>query len=168
MEKSVIRLFEVACREASAGWIYLRALHKAHAYYDNQVSKMQTPANKLRKYPQTDDIDVLFMLEKNTKMIHLRPLKPGDNPHACGTAFGELLLSEPLCIPLRSTWLNWWYICMLICLISLLQMSYRHIKGLTVRHNDIRASGGRLMKTWGSRGFKSYVGNLYIVCQHIQ
>lgn len=36
-------------------------------------------------------------------------------------------------------------------------MSYRHIKGLTLRHNDIRASDGELTKTRGSHGFKSYV-----------
>lgn len=84
--------------------------------------------------------------EENTKMIHLKPLKPGDNPHACGVALGEKRMRKPLYIPLRSTWLNQWYICMLICLISLLQMSYRHIKGLTLRHNDIRASEGGLWK----------------------
>lgn len=27
--------------------------------------------------------------EKNNKMIHLEPLKPGDNPHAGGAALGE-------------------------------------------------------------------------------
>lgn len=100
----------------------------------------------------------IIHVRKNTKMIHLKPLKPGDNPHACGAALGELGMRKPLYIPLRSTWLNRWYICMLICLISLLQMSYRHIKGLTLRHNDIRASDGGLMKTWGSHSFKSSVG----------
>lgn len=34
-------------------------------------------------------------------------------------------------------------------------MSYRHIKGLTLRHNDIRASDGGLMKISGSHSFKS-------------
>lgn len=45
-------------------------------------------------------------------------------------------------------------------------MSYRHIKGLILRHNNIRASGeeqeqqqheeeeGGLMKIWGNLGFK--------------
>lgn len=36
-------------------------------------------------------------------------------------------------------------------------MSYRHIKGLTLKHNDIRASDGGLTKTRGSDDFKSYV-----------
>lgn len=42
--------------------------------------------------------------KKNTKMIYLKPLKPADNPHACGAALGELGMRKPLYIPLRSTW----------------------------------------------------------------
>lgn len=32
-------------------------------------------------------------------MIHLRPLKPGDNPLACGTALGELGDEETIVHP---------------------------------------------------------------------
>lgn len=146
MEKSVIRLFEVPHREASPARLCIShsLAHSTHMLW--QPGGQDSCKQIEEKYPQRHDIDVLFMSErerkKNTKMIHLKPLKPGDNPHACGAALGELGMRKPLYIPLRSTWLNRWYICMLICLISLLQMSYRHIKGLTLRHNDIRASDG--------------------------
>ena len=156
MGKSVIKTLW-GSSQRSQHWLNISQRCTQHTCFNNQVSKRQTSANKQRKYPQRDDIDVLFMSEKKSKMIHLKLLKPGDNPHACGAALGELGMRKPLYVPLRSTWLNRWYICMLICLISLLQMSYRHIKGLTLRHNDIRASDGGLMKTWGSHSFKSSI-----------
>lgn len=132
--------------EGPALAVYLSVLH---ACYGSQVSKRLTffffflQTNKEQNILK-EMILMYYSCQKKiyTKMIHLEPLKPGDNPHARGAAPGELGMREPLYIPLRSTWLNRWYICMLICLISLLQMSYRHIKGLTLRHNDIRASDG--------------------------
>lgn len=65
MEKSVIRLFEAANREAGPGCI---SISDAHARYDNQVREggrlLQTHGEK---YPQRNDIDVLFMSEKILK-----------------------------------------------------------------------------------------------------
>lgn len=155
--------------EGPALAVYLSVLH---ACYGSQVSKRLTFFFFLQTNREENILNEIILMyyscqKKNTKMIHLEPLKPGDNPHARGAAPGELGMREPLYIPLRSTWLNRWYICMLICLISLLQMSYRHIKGLTLRHNDIGASDGAggLMETWGSHSFKSSAGTFCTGCQ---
>lgn len=155
LEKSVIRLFEVAHRGASTGCIshaHARARLHTHTCTHTLWQPGEQEARLLQtnggKYILKEMILMYYSClrggEKIPKMIHLEPLKPGDNPHAGGAAPGDSGMRKPLYIPLRSTWLNRWYICMLICLISLLQMSYRHIKGLTLRHNDIRASDG-----WG-------------------
>lgn len=145
MEKSVIRLFEVPNREASTGCASLSVTHSTHML--RQPGEQEADSCKqIEKISSKRWYWCIIHVRKNTKMIHLKPLKPGDNPHACGAALGKLRMRKLLYIPLRSTWLNRWYICMLICLISLLQMSYRHIKGLTLRHNDIRASVGGFWK----------------------
>lgn len=172
MEKSVIRLFEVLHRGASGGCISLRHIHARtlarahiHTHCDNQVSKKQTPANKWGKISSKRWYWCFIHVRggnKPTKMIHLKPLKPADNPHARRAALGQRGMRKPLYIPLRSTWVNWWYICMFICLISLLQMSYRHIRGLTLRHNDIRASGGGYEDM---RQRLQIFRNLWISCQ---
>lgn len=40
-----------------------------------------------------------YSCQKNTKMIHLKPLKPGDNPHACGACPGRIRDGETIVRP---------------------------------------------------------------------
>lgn len=150
MEESVIKTLW-GSSPRSQHWLYIsqRCTQHTHAIWQPGGQEADY-CKQIGKISYKRLYWCIIHVRKNTKMIHLKPLKPGDNPHACGAALGKLGMRKPLYVPLRSTQLNRWYICMLICLISLLQMSYRHIKGLTLRHNDIRASDGGLMKTWGS------------------
>lgn len=137
---------------SSQCWLHMPPSGEHLAHVQRQPGEQEADFCKQNWENILKQILMYYTFEGNTKTIHLRPLTQviihmllGGQPSA---TYGELL-----CIPLRSTR---WYICMFICLIWLLQMSYRHIKGLTLTQNDIRASGGRLMGIWSNQ-FKSYI-----------
>lgn len=156
LEKPVIRLFEVPHREASTGCISCSAHTCTHTRTHTQTHMLWQPGEQeadsckqMEKHILKEMILMYYSCQRGKK-IPKWSISSHWSQVIIHTLVGQPWASQgwgkPLYIPLRSTWLNRWYICMLICLISLLQMSYRHIKGLTLRHNDIRASDGGLWK----------------------